>query len=94
MKFSRTQESAADQAGMKFLDQTGQSSRGMMEFLQILAGANKTAIAPPPYLLSHPLTSERIAAVRAHVEQSPLSNEPRRADLEATFQRVRAKLIG
>jgi len=94
MKFSRTQESAADQAGMKFLDQTGQSSRGMMEFLQILADANKTAIAPPPYLLSHPLTSERIAAVRAHVEQSSLSNEPRRADFEATFQRVRAKLIG
>jgi predicted Zn-dependent protease len=94
MKFSRTQESAADQAGMKFLDQTGQSSRGMMEFLQILADATKTAIAPPPYLLSHPLTSERIAAVRAHVEQSALSNEPRRVDFEATFQRVRAKLIG
>lgn len=94
MKFSRTQESAADQAGMKFLDQTGQSSRGMMEFLQILADANKTAIAPPPYLLSHPLTSERVAAVRAHVEQSSLSNQPRRPDFEATFQRVRAKLIG
>ena len=33
MKFSRTQESAADQAGMKYLDETGQSSRGMLEFL-------------------------------------------------------------
>jgi len=59
-----------------------------------LSAAQKTAIAPPPYLLSHPLTSERIAAVRAHVEQSSLSNEPPRPDLEATFQRVRAKLIG
>jgi predicted Zn-dependent protease len=94
MKFSRTQESAADQAGMKFLDATGQSSEGMLDFLQILANSQKTAIAPPVYLLSHPLTSERMAAVRAHVEQSPLRNAPPRADFEATFQRVRAKLIG
>jgi predicted Zn-dependent protease len=93
MKFSRTQESAADQAGMKFLDATGQSSQGMLDFLQILADSQKTSIAPPVYLLSHPLTTERMAAVRAHVEQSPLHGPPR-ADFEATFQRVRAKLIG
>jgi predicted Zn-dependent protease len=94
MKFSRTQESAADQAGMKYLDQTGQSSRGMMEFLKILVDSQKTAILPPPYLLSHPLTTERVQAVRAHLEHSSLRNEPPRADFEATFQRVRAKLIG
>lgn len=94
MKFSRTQESAADQAGMKFLDETGQSSRGMLEFLKILANEQKIVLQPPPYLLSHPLTTDRIAAVRAHVEQSPLGNEPTRVDYEALFQRVRAKLIG
>jgi predicted Zn-dependent protease len=93
MKFSRTQESAADQAGMKFLDATGQSSQGMADFLQILSDSQKTSIAPPIYLLSHPLTTERMAAVRAHVQQSSLHGPPR-ADWEATFQRVRAKLIG
>jgi predicted Zn-dependent protease len=94
MKFSRTQESAADQAGMKYLDETGQSSRGMLEFLAILADQQKIVLQPPPYLLSHPLTTDRMDAVRAHVEQSPLSNEPARADYEAEFQRIRAKLIG
>ena len=94
MKFSRTQESAADQAGMKFLDETGQSSRGMLEFLAILDNEQKIVLQPPPYLLSHPLTADRMEAVRAHVEQSPLSNEPPRADYEEMFQRVRAKLIG
>ncbi|HEX6093535.1 MAG TPA: M48 family metalloprotease, partial [Dongiaceae bacterium] len=94
MKFSRTQESAADQAGMKYLDETGQSSRGMLEFLAILADQQKIVLQPPPYLLSHPLTADRMDAVRAHVEQSPLSNEPPRADYEAAFQRIRAKLIG
>jgi predicted Zn-dependent protease len=93
MKFSRTQESAADQAGMKFLDATGQSSQGMLDFLQILADSQKTSIAPPIYLQSHPLSTERMAAVRAHVDQAGLHDRPR-ADLEATFQRVRAKLVG
>ncbi len=94
MKFSRTQESAADQAGMKYLDETGQSSRGMLEFLGILAEQQKIVLQPPPYLQSHPLSNDRMEAVRAHVEQSPLGNEPSRADYEAEFQRVRAKLIG
>jgi predicted Zn-dependent protease len=94
MKFSRTQESAADQAGMKFLDETGQSSRGMLDFLAILENEQRIVLQPPPYLLSHPLTADRMEAVRAHVEQSPLSNEPPRADYEEMFQRVRAKLIG
>jgi predicted Zn-dependent protease len=94
MKFSRTQESAADQAGMKYLDETGQSSRGMLEFLGILAEQQKIVLQPPPYLQSHPLSNDRMDAVRAHVEQSPLSNDPPRADYEAEFQRIRAKLIG
>jgi predicted Zn-dependent protease len=94
MKFSRTQESAADQAGMKYLDDTGQSSRGMLAFLKILLDEQKILLQPPPYLLSHPLTTERIQAVRAHVQQSPLSDAAPNADFEAEFQRVRAKLIG
>jgi len=62
--------------------------------LEILAEQQKIAVLPPPYLLSHPLTVERLEAVRAHVEQSPESNIPPRADFEAMFQRIRAKLIG
>ena len=49
---------------------------------------------PPPYLLSHPLTTDRMEAVRAHVAQSPFSDVPPRADYEEMFQRIRAKLIG
>jgi predicted Zn-dependent protease len=93
-KFSRTQESAADYAGMGYLDATGQSSRGMLEFLQILARQQKIALLPPAYLSTHPLSEDRMEAVRAHLGRSPYSNQPPRADFEAGFQRIRAKLIG
>src|SRR5262249_30304713 len=36
MRYSRTQESAADHAGVGFLDATGQSSRGLLRFLEIM----------------------------------------------------------
>src|SRR5262245_45430057 len=37
LSFTRTQEASADQAGLSFLDATGQSARGTMEFLKILS---------------------------------------------------------
>ena len=36
LRYSRGMENQADQAGMILLDRTGQSSRGLMEFLDIL----------------------------------------------------------
>ncbi|MBO6784711.1 MAG: M48 family metalloprotease, partial [Alphaproteobacteria bacterium] len=36
LKYSRTQESAADAAALKYLDQTGTSARGLLEFFELL----------------------------------------------------------
>ncbi|WP_159104339.1 M48 family metallopeptidase [Sneathiella glossodoripedis] len=36
LKYSREQESAADQASLRYLERTGTSGRGMLEFLRIL----------------------------------------------------------
>jgi predicted Zn-dependent protease len=38
MQYSITQEAAADHAAMTFLDASGQSARGLMQFFQILQG--------------------------------------------------------
>jgi predicted Zn-dependent protease len=95
MQFSRTQESAADQAGLSYLDATQQSSRGTEEFLEILTtqeallGANQQ-----PFLRSHPLTKDRIDAVKFHIEQSPYSDVPESPEFETGFKRMRAKLVG
>ena len=95
LKYSQTQESAADAAALTYLDRSGQSARGLMEFLQILS--EQEYLLPErqdPYLRSHPLTRERIAATGGHVMLSRFSDVPPAPGLVDKHQRMRAKLVG
>ena len=95
LAFTRGQEASADQAGLKFLDATHQSARGIMEFLTILWRQESVLIGQQdPYLRTHPLTQDRIDYVRNHVEHSPWSDVPDKPEFVAQFKRMRAKLIG
>jgi predicted Zn-dependent protease len=77
MRFSRSQEQAADQAGLTYLDRAGISARGMAEFFHILEQQNVLAVSSmSPYLQSHPLTRDRITLVENHVASSPIAEEP------------------
>jgi predicted Zn-dependent protease len=93
MQFSITQEASADHAAMTFLDASGQSARGLLEFFQILQGEEiLSGIREDPYLRTHPLTSQRVDYVRNHVEHSRFSNAP---DLPANIEllkRIKVKL--
>ena len=68
--YSREQESRADQAGAGFLEKTGQSGKGLVEFFdnfryqEVFQEAKRF-----PYFRSHPLSSERIETLRGRVEQ-------------------------
>ena len=95
LHYSRTQESAADQAAMKFLDVTGQSAKGFLSFMNIL-GEQELLVTErqDPYVRTHPLTRDRVAAIANHVANSPHSNKPVSAELEVMYRRARAKLIG
>ncbi|BBK41369.1 peptidase M48 [Allostella vacuolata] len=95
LHYNRGQESSADQAGMSYLDRTGQSSRGLLEFFGILEQQELlAAIRQDPYLRSHPLTRERIDAVRAHVARSRHSDAVDSPELRARHDRMLAKLRG
>jgi predicted Zn-dependent protease len=64
LSYQRSQEEQADRAGVKFLAATGQSAKGMYETFkrlsnQVLFAAHKA----DPYLQSHPMPSERVAAL-------------------------------
>src|SRR5581483_7478503 len=60
LKYSRTQEASADQAGMRFLDETHQSSRGLLQFFRKLEGEEYLfGEDQDPYLQTHPLTRDR-----------------------------------
>lgn len=93
--FTRTQETAADAAGVSLLDQTRQSSRGFLEFMEILANQEYLALErQDPYARTHPLSRERVEFLRNHVANSPLSNTPVAPQYTAMHKRIKAKLIG
>jgi predicted Zn-dependent protease len=95
LAYSRTQESAADQAALRFLDVNGVSARGLIEFLGMVgAEERKVTRVRTPYLRSHPLTLERMQVIRAHVAASPFSDRALPAEYEIQHRRMRGKLIG
>ncbi|MBX7146091.1 MAG: M48 family metalloprotease [Alphaproteobacteria bacterium] len=95
LQHTRTQEAAADQAALSYLDRTGQSSKGFLEFFQILKSQeNMLGSQQNVYLRSHPLTEDRIKAVREHFNHSPFSSRIDSPQKLALHQRMKAKLIG
>ncbi len=95
LAYSRTQESAADQAALRYLDANGISGRGLIEFLDIIGSVERrVTVANTPYLRTHPLNKERTQAVRAHVATSPYTDNNLPAEFEVQHRRMRGKLIG
>jgi predicted Zn-dependent protease len=93
MQYSVGQEAAADQAGLKFLDRAGMSSRGLLQFFQILEGEELlTGASQDPYLRTHPLTSQRLEYVRNHVDHSRLSDAPDSPANIEMLKRIKVKL--
>ena len=95
LKYSQTQESSADQAAMTFLERTHQSPKGAVEFLRILQREERMAIGrQDPYLTTHPLTPERIAAFEQAAARSPYANAPDPPQYLEMHHRIVAKLMG
>ena len=96
LKYSRIQESSADHAGVSFLESAGYSSRGLLNFLGVLAGEEALlADSQDPYLRSHPLSQERIEYLRNFVEHtSRYSDKPAPPELVVLHGRMVGKLVG
>lgn len=95
LAYSRGQEQAADQAGVRLLDANGMSARGLLDFMRILEGQEILLSSnQDPYLRTHPLTQDRIAFLKDVVQKSRFSNSPEPPVLVAAHARMRAKLIG
>ena len=93
MQYSVTQEASADHAAMTFLDTSGQSARGLLQFFQVLQGEEMlSGIREDPYLRTHPLTTQRIDYVRNHVEHSRFSDVPDTSVNIEMLKRIKVKL--
>ena len=95
MKYSRTQESAADAAALKYLDRTQTSAHGLLEFFELLQREIRvTGGRENPYLSTHPLTTDRITTIKSHLAFSRFSNIQTPPERARKFAMMRAKLIG
>jgi len=92
--YTRTQEQSADQAAVKLMDAAGLSSRGLLEFMDIL-GDQELLLAErqDPYVRTHPLTRDRVSFLRHHVETSARSAADVPPEFAEMHRRMRAKLF-
>lgn len=95
LRHSRTFESSADQAGMATLERAGLSARGMASFLDRLSTQEiLPELQRSPYVLTHPLSRERMNAVQSFVERSKHKDAAFPPEWIDMFDRMRAKIIG
>lgn len=99
--FSRGIESSADQAAIRYLEDTNQSGEGLITFFDRFRGQEvyaqisaERAANMDPYFRTHPLSSDRIAALQQLVDRQ---DNTQRADDAENVRRLRmaqAKLHG
>jgi predicted Zn-dependent protease len=98
LAFTRGEEESADAAGASFLSKAGVSGKGSIAFFEKLQNMENrygyTAKGDDQYMMTHPLTADRIATLQDVYEKDPAWNKPSDPKLEERFQRVKAKLFG
>ncbi len=96
MAFTRGQEATADASAARFLSKAGISGKGILDFFGKLQNEEyRLAIySKDSFDRDHPLNSERIQALGQTLRSDPAYGKPSDPQLEARFQRVKAKLIG
>lgn len=96
MAFTRGQEATADASAAKFLHIAGISGKGMLDFFAKLQNEEYRLAdySTDSFDQDHPLTSERIQALRQKFEADPAWNKPVDPQLNERFLRVKAKLMG
>lgn len=94
LSHSRTQESSADQAGLRYLEAAGYSPKGMETFLGTLQDQELLPVSQQnPYMRTHPMTRDRLETVQMAVSKSAYADKPYPAAWTEEFNRMRAKLI-
>ena len=95
LSYQRQQEEQADKAGVKFLNATGQSPRGMYEtFKRFSDDELYRAQGTSPYMRSHPLSKERMEALAEVARSSPNWDKKDLPELQVRHDLMRAKLRG
>lgn len=93
ISYVRQQEERADRAGVKFLTATGQSAKGMYETFKRFSDESLFAArGADPYLQSHPMPADRVAALEELAHSSPYWDKKDDPALQMRHDMVRAKI--
>lgn len=88
----RVNEASADQAALTYLDENEISATGALEMFQVLRRMEQGGTKRDPFLSDHPLTTERIVAMRNHIAESSIPADQVPAGFEQMHARMLAKL--
>jgi predicted Zn-dependent protease len=93
ISYQRQQEENADRAGVRFLTATGQSAKGMYDTFKRFANESLFAgHGADPYLQSHPMPADRVAALEEIARSSPYWDKKDDPALQMRHDMVRAKI--
>jgi predicted Zn-dependent protease len=93
LSYQRQHEENADRAGVKYLTATGQSPRGMYEtFKRFTSESLYAARGADPYLQSHPMPFDRVAALEELARSSPYWDKKDDPAAQLRHDMVRAKI--
>ncbi|MCA0421991.1 MAG: M48 family metalloprotease [Proteobacteria bacterium] len=94
LSYQRTEEQAADRAAINYLNATRQSGKGLVDTMRRIADQQMfLASRVDKYLLSHPLATDRIAAIDDVARSSPYYESKDSPGLNQRHQLARAKLV-
>ena len=95
LAFSRSEESAADQAGITYLERAGIDPQGMERVLERFRGQEVFSTRYiDPYAMTHPVSSQRLSAIQRRAQASPARGREPDAELVYWTERMQAKLDG
>lgn len=95
VQHTQAQESAADQAAAEYLEATGQSGRGLISFFnENMRPYEFMMRRAPPWMLTHPFSSDRVESLRRRVEAGEHADATDSPENVRRFQFMQAKLVG
>ena len=94
-KYTRIEESSADQTALKLLEATGMPADGLVSFMEEIRHSEVLSAArQDPYYRTHPETGPRIAALRQSAARISKAAKPLPENYVPRMERMQAKLIG
>ena len=94
-KYTRIEESAADQTALKLLEKTEMPANGLVSFMEEIRHSEVLSAArQDPYYRTHPEAGPRIAALRDKAEAITSAATPFPDSYSTRMDHMRAKLIG